>query len=88
MAGRVGAGAGRQLRLCEALLAVLRALRSTAQYRNDPFGGAKPPRLFAEVVRRVHAQGLPVAVCIETAADFPVAVRAGTDEINYLPGYF
>ena len=46
------------------------------------------PRLFAEVVRRVHAQGLPVAVHIEIAADFPVAVRAGTDEINYLRGYF
>jgi len=46
------------------------------------------PRLFAEVVRRVHAQGLPVAVHIETAADFAVAVRAGADEINHLPGYF
>ena len=46
------------------------------------------PRLFAEVVRRVHAQGLPVVVHIETAADFAVAVRVGADEINHLPGYF
>ena len=46
------------------------------------------PRLFAELVRRVHAQGLPVAVHIETAADFAVAVQAGADEINHLPGYF
>ena len=46
------------------------------------------PALFAELVRRVHAEGLPVAVHVETAADFGVAVRAGADEINHMPGYF
>ena len=45
------------------------------------------PQLLPELVRRIHAQGLPVAMHLETAHDFAVAVQAGVDEINHLPGY-
>ncbi|WP_175470982.1 amidohydrolase family protein [Hymenobacter psychrophilus] len=46
------------------------------------------PRLLPELVGRIHAQGLPVAVHLETAADFAVALQAGVDEINHMPGYY
>lgn len=45
------------------------------------------PKLYPLVVRAAHARGLRVSVHIESAADFRVAVAAGVDEINHLPGY-
>lgn len=45
------------------------------------------PALYPTVVKAAHARGLRVSVHIETANDFRVAVAAGVDEINHLPGY-
>lgn len=45
------------------------------------------PKLYPLVVKAAHARGLSVSVHIESAADFRVAVAAGVDEINHLPGY-
>lgn len=45
------------------------------------------PSLLPEIVRRAHAAGLRVSTHVESAADFRVAVAAGVDEINHLPGF-
>ncbi len=45
------------------------------------------PEVYRHTVRRAHAAGLRVVTHIETAADFALAVDAGTDEIAHLPGY-
>ncbi len=45
------------------------------------------PDLLRAIVRRAHEAGLRVSTHVETAADFENAVRAGTDEINHLPGF-
>ncbi len=45
------------------------------------------PKLYPAIVRAAHARGLRVSVHLETAADFRIAVAAGVDEINHLPGY-
>lgn len=46
-----------------------------------------PPDLVAYVVAKAHAAGRRVSAHVESAADFRVAVAAGVDEINHLPGY-
>lgn len=46
-----------------------------------------PPELVAYVVQKAHATGRRVSAHVETAADFRLAVEAGVDEINHLPGY-
>lgn len=60
------------------------------QRRDDPryYGrnGLKPA-LLAPLVRKAHEQGLRVAVHVESASDFRVAVEAGVDFIAHLPGY-
>ncbi len=45
------------------------------------------PALLPEIVRRAHEKGWRVSTHVESAADFHVAVEAGTDEINHLPGF-
>lgn len=45
------------------------------------------PKLYPLIIKAAHRRGLRVSVHIETAADFRVAVAAGVDEINHLPGY-
>jgi hypothetical protein len=45
------------------------------------------PAIYPAVVKAAHARGLRVSVHIETVHDFRVAVAAGVDEINHLPGY-
>ena len=45
------------------------------------------PALLPLVVRRAHAAGLRVSSHVESAADFHVALEAGVDEINHLPGF-
>ena len=45
------------------------------------------PALLPDLVRRAHAVRLTVAVHIETASDFNIAVDAGADIIAHLPGY-
>lgn len=45
------------------------------------------PKLYPLIIRAAHARGLRVSVHIESAADFRLAVAAGVDEINHLPGY-
>jgi imidazolonepropionase-like amidohydrolase len=45
------------------------------------------PALVPLIVQRAHAAGLKVAVHINDAADFHVAVTAGADEMAHLPGY-
>lgn len=57
--------------------------------RDDPkYFGDKglSPELFAKLVDKAHALDIPVAVHIETAHDFHVAVEAGADNIAHLPG--
>lgn len=44
------------------------------------------PQLLPRIVKQAHAAGLRVSTHINSAADFAVAVRAGVDEINHLPG--
>lgn len=46
------------------------------------------PALLKPVVERVHKSSLTVATHVESAADFHVAVEAGTDEINHMPGFW
>jgi imidazolonepropionase-like amidohydrolase len=61
-----------------------------ARRRNDPryvnWHGLDPA-LLPLVVRRAHQAGLSVSSHIESAADFHVALAAGVDEINHLPGF-
>lgn len=60
-----------------------------ASRRADPtlFGfNGLDPGLLPHIVERAHAAGSRVSTHIMTAADFSVAVRAGVDEINHLPG--
>jgi len=45
------------------------------------------PALLPDVVTRAHAAGLRVSAHVESAADFALAVDAGVDEINHLPGF-
>ncbi len=45
------------------------------------------PALLPEIAQRAHRAGLRVSTHVETAADFRVAVAAGVDEINHLPGF-
>jgi hypothetical protein len=56
--------------------------------RADPkFYGQRglDPSLLPKIVRRAHAEGLRVAVHINTAADFRHALAARADEIAHLP---
>ncbi|HJQ38143.1 MAG TPA: tetratricopeptide repeat protein [Thermoanaerobaculia bacterium] len=43
------------------------------------------PRLFAQLVERVHRKGLTATVHVTSAVDFHLAVAAGADEITHLP---
>ena len=45
------------------------------------------PALLPEIVRMAHRDRLRVAVHIETARDFEVAVQAGADIVAHLPGW-
>jgi imidazolonepropionase-like amidohydrolase len=46
------------------------------------------PKILPLIVKKAHQAGLRVSTHINTAFDFGVAVRAGVDEINHLPGRF
>jgi hypothetical protein len=46
------------------------------------------PALLKPIVERVHEADLKVVTHVESAADFHVAVEAGVDEINHLPGFW
>jgi hypothetical protein len=62
---------------------------SYAKRRETParFGyNGLDPQLLPRIVKQAHAAGLRVSTHIHSAADFAVAVRAGVDEINHLPG--
>lgn len=45
------------------------------------------PALLPEVVNRTHAAGLRISAHVESAADFELAIDAGVDEVNHLPGF-
>ena len=45
------------------------------------------PALLPDIVARAHAEGLRVSTHVESAHDFRVAVNAGVNEINHLPGF-
>ena len=45
------------------------------------------PALLPEIVQKAHAAGLRVSTHIENAADFHIALVAGVDEINHMPGF-
>ncbi|HEY4612556.1 MAG TPA: amidohydrolase family protein [Bacteroidota bacterium] len=45
------------------------------------------PVLLPIIVARAHRDGLSVSTHIESAHDFHVAVEAGVDEINHMPGF-
>lgn len=53
------------------------------------FNGKKgiDPALAKLVVQKAHAAGLQVSAHAETPHDVEVALKAGVDEINHLPGY-
>jgi hypothetical protein len=60
------------------------------QRRRDPSDSdwrGLDPALMPEIVQRAHAAGLRVSSHVESAADFHVAVAAGVDEINHIPGF-
>ena len=44
------------------------------------------PEVFREAVRLAREEGLGTTVHVNTAADFRLAVEAGVDEVNHLPG--
>lgn len=43
--------------------------------------------MLPDVVRHAHAADLRVFAHVESAADFGLAVEAGVDEVNHLPGF-
>ncbi len=45
------------------------------------------PAILPKIVRIAHRDGLRVSTHVESAHDFHVAVLAGVDEINHLPGF-
>ncbi len=53
------------------------------------FNGKKgiDPALAKLIVQKAHAAGLQVSAHAETPHDLEVALKAGVDEINHLPGY-
>lgn len=53
------------------------------------FNGKKgiDPKLAKLITKKVHAAGLKVSAHAETPSDLKVALAAGVDEINHLPGY-
>ena len=68
---------------------ILRHSENFAQRRtaSERFGyNGLDPQLLPSIVKLAHAAGLRVSTHIDSAADFAVAVRAGVDEINHLPG--
>jgi len=46
------------------------------------------PSLFSKIVAKAHEKGLKVAVHVETANDFRVAITAGADEMAHMPGFY
>jgi hypothetical protein len=44
------------------------------------------PKILPRIVKQAHDAGLRVSTHVYSAADFAVAVEAGVDEINHLPG--
>ncbi|MDC8771375.1 amidohydrolase family protein [Roseateles albus] len=46
------------------------------------------PEVLPAIVKRAHQDGLRVIAHVETAADFALAVQAGVDWIDHIPGYF
>lgn len=59
-----------------------------ARRKADPkFYGRRglDPALLPSIVKRAHADGLRVAVHVNTAADFRAAVASGADEVAHLP---
>jgi imidazolonepropionase-like amidohydrolase len=68
---------------------ILSHSQSFARRRETPtlFGyNGLDPQLMPRIVKQAHAAGLRVSSHVMSAADFAVAVRAGVDEINHLPG--
>lgn len=60
------------------------------QRKNDTaYNGKKgiDPKLAKIIVQKAHAVGLKVSAHVETPFDLKVALNAGADEINHLPGY-
>ena len=60
-----------------------------AERRDDKeFYGSKglDPAVLPKIVKKAHQAGFRVSTHVNTAYDFGVAVRAGVDEINHLPG--
>lgn len=58
--------------------------------KNDTaFNGKKglDPKLAKLIVKKAHAAGLSVSAHAETPYDLKIALAAGADEINHLPGY-
>lgn len=53
------------------------------------FNGKKgiDPKLAKLITKKAHAAGLQVSAHAETPSDLKVALFAGVDEINHLPGY-
>lgn len=53
------------------------------------FNGKKgiDPKLAKLITKKAHAAGLKVSAHAETPSDLEVALAAGVDEINHLPGY-
>ena len=53
------------------------------------FNGKKgiDPKLAKSITKKAHAAGLKVSAHAETPSDLKVALAAGVDEINHLPGY-
>jgi imidazolonepropionase-like amidohydrolase len=46
------------------------------------------PEVVPAIVKRAHQDGFRVIAHVETAGDFALALQAGVDWIDHLPGYF
>ncbi|HUQ49360.1 MAG TPA: amidohydrolase family protein [Terriglobales bacterium] len=58
--------------------------------RNDPYFSRRGlnPAFLKPIVDRARKAGLAVVAHVESAADFHVAVDAGVNEINHMPGFW
>jgi imidazolonepropionase-like amidohydrolase len=68
---------------------ILSHSQSFARRRETPtlFGhNGLDPQLMPHIVKHAHAAGLRVSTHVSSAFDFHIAVGAGVDEINHLPG--
>ncbi len=73
------------------LLKLMLSRSESPELRGDPKQQGRlglKPEVVAAIVKRAHQDGMRVIAHVETAGDFALALQAGVDWIDHLPGYF